>query len=151
MKSPSRQAFDKKYPQWAAELEMDEAGSISSLDSITARHSFRVWDEAWKQCANTMYGVLQESFKPPMYAPKTVFKPGILCTVNGNGDLGMIHQAKPFIHKSCIIVKKCRSGLIQVALESDPRQMYSVPESNIDLTSCRIDGGNCSCEFGHAV
>lgn len=39
-----REEFYKAFPKFAGILEMDEAGSISHLDSMTARHQFAVWE-----------------------------------------------------------------------------------------------------------
>ena len=79
-----REAFDKKYPQWAAELEMDAAGSISPLDSITARRSFRVWDEAWKACVNEirndpLYRTLVILDSMTQVTSEPMFNPGTRC------------------------------------------------------------------------
>jgi hypothetical protein len=60
------------------------------------------------------------------------WRPGDQCTVNDRGDLFMDWGARMFIGKPCVIVKRCKSGLIQIALEINPRYVYSVPQRNVD-------------------
>ena len=55
------------------------------------------------------------------------------CTINADGDLWMDADARPFIHRSCVVVKVTKSGLIQVALESDHTQKYSFPKRNVEF------------------
>ena len=64
-----------------------------------------------------------------------IYKTGVRCRVNGSGDLYCLAESRPFIDQPCIIVKRCKSGLIQVSLESDPKQQYSAPQRNIDIIS----------------
>lgn len=59
------------------------------------------------------------------------FEPGEQCTVNGMGDLAMDVDMRILIGADCIIVKRTKSGLIQVALEWDPKYVRSVPQRNI--------------------
>jgi hypothetical protein len=61
--------------------------------------------------------------------------PGTKCTVNKNGDLFLDSAIRPFFNKDCVIVKRTKSGLIQVALSSNKKCMCSVPARNIDLIS----------------
>ena len=61
------------------------------------------------------------------------YKPGKICTVNQDGDLWLIAEAKPFIDKVCVIVKRTKAGLIQVALLNDQRKTFSVGQKNITL------------------
>lgn len=58
---------------------------------------------------------------------------GQTCTVNGVGDLFMEYDARPFLGSACVVVKITKSGLIQVALKTDPKMVYSFPKRNIDL------------------
>ena len=60
------------------------------------------------------------------------FDPGTPCTVNGFGDLMMVRADGHLIGKDCVIVKKCKSGLYQVALMNDPKYVRSIPKSNIE-------------------
>lgn len=59
--------------------------------------------------------------------------PGQQCTLNRRGDLFMEHEARPFIDAPCVVVKRTKAGLVQVALKSDPRQTYSAPLRNVTL------------------
>jgi hypothetical protein len=58
---------------------------------------------------------------------------GTPCTVNRDGDLFMEYEAREFIGAKCVIVKRTKSGLIQVALAENKKRVYSVPARNIDL------------------
>ena len=59
---------------------------------------------------------------------------GDKCTVNPSGDIGIDQYIRlHFIDQDCLIVKKCKSGLIQVCLAADPKKVISVPETNISL------------------
>jgi hypothetical protein len=58
---------------------------------------------------------------------------GLKCTVNRDGDLWMDEEARAFIHQNCVILKKTKTGLTMVALESDLKQVYSAPQKNINL------------------
>jgi len=55
------------------------------------------------------------------------------CTVNKEGDLFVYYEAREFIGAECVIVKKTRAGLIQVALKDNLKRTYSVPQRNITL------------------
>ena len=57
---------------------------------------------------------------------------GAECTVNNDGDLFACYDAREFIDAECVIVKKTRAGLIQVALKNNPKRTYSVPQRNIN-------------------
>ena len=67
------------------------------------------------------------------YMEEFLYAPGTECTVNGFRDLAFESEAKKFIGEDCVIVKRCRSGLIQVALINNPKMVYSVPQSNITI------------------
>jgi hypothetical protein len=45
----AREAFDKEFPEYAAELAMYDAGSpaVSALDTIVARRALSVWKLAY--------------------------------------------------------------------------------------------------------
>ena len=58
---------------------------------------------------------------------------GFPCTVNRRGDLYFEYESREFIDAECVIVKKTKSGLIQVALKDNPKRVYSVPQRNITL------------------
>lgn len=61
-----------------------------------------------------------------------IIEPGALCTVNGSGDLMMDKMgAGRMIGKDCVIVKVCKSGLILVQLENNPKVVEPVPKRNI--------------------
>ncbi len=59
--------------------------------------------------------------------------PGTLCQVNGDGDLYMEAEFRPFINKSCVVQKITKSGLVHVSLVNDPTRTISVPRKNIDI------------------
>lgn len=61
------------------------------------------------------------------------YKGGELCKVNSDGDLYFEYETRVFIGQECTIIKKTKSGLIQVRLNSNPKKVYSVPQQNIDL------------------
>lgn len=54
--------------------------------------------------------------------------PGRLCVVSNWGHMRI---NKEFLDKVCVIVKKTKSGLIQVCLRDDDRKTISVPPNNI--------------------
>lgn len=58
---------------------------------------------------------------------------GTQCTVNRNRDMFMIYEARQFFGCQCVIVKRTKSGLVQVALASNAKAVYSFPQSNVDL------------------
>jgi hypothetical protein len=58
---------------------------------------------------------------------------GKLCTINRSGDLYMDADTRPFIGELCVILKRTKAGLIQVALEQDRKQVYSFPRKNVDI------------------
>ncbi len=58
--------------------------------------------------------------------------PGTRCTLNENGDLFCHHEAREFIGAECVIVKKTKAGLIQVALKRDHKRTFSAPQHNVD-------------------
>ena len=58
----------------------------------------------------------------------------VKCKVNNKGDLFMNFEARPFIGSDCTIIKRTKSGLIQVFLNSNPKIMISVAQQNIDLS-----------------
>ena len=64
---------------------------------------------------------------------KRDFIAGDACTINGSGDLMMLHEARPFIGRECVVVKLTKSGLVQVALRAEPKMRYSFPQRNVDL------------------
>jgi len=55
------------------------------------------------------------------------------CSVNNGGDLFFYSSMRPFIGKECTIIKRTKSGLIQVSLNSNPKKTASVAQSNITL------------------
>ncbi len=57
---------------------------------------------------------------------------GTPCTVNMDGDLWFEMESREFIGAECIIVKRTKAGLIQVALKNNEKKVYSVSQGNID-------------------
>jgi len=58
-------------------------------------------------------------------------KHGDICTVNLNGDMWCEFESRQFINRSCIFQQINKSGLVMIALKSNPKLVYSVPQSNI--------------------
>jgi hypothetical protein len=56
------------------------------------------------------------------------------CIVNSKDDLYALYEAREFIDKQCSIIKKTKSGLIQVSLNSNPKKLLSVSQKNITLS-----------------
>lgn len=61
------------------------------------------------------------------------YESGRLCVIAGRSDLAFSFGARKFIDQKCVIVKRTKSGLIQVSLLIDPRKVMSFPQNNIDL------------------
>jgi hypothetical protein len=57
--------------------------------------------------------------------------PGYKCTVNNARDLYFEADVRFLIGKPCVVVKRCKSGLIQVHVEGYPKRVESVPPYNI--------------------
>ena len=62
-----------------------------------------------------------------------LYATGKLCTINNGRDLMMDSVAKKFIGSKCVIVKRCKSGLIQVARVDNSKDTCVVPQYNITL------------------
>ena len=77
------------------------------------------------------------------------FSPGAKCKVNGRGDLGIDSNARRFIGQTCTIIRRTKSGLIQVHLSDDEKATLSVPQSNIDFLPPNT-GNKPPCEAGSA-
>lgn len=60
-------------------------------------------------------------------------KPGQRCTINHRHDIWCDAESRLFIDKECRIVKKTKSGLIQVELVNDSTKKYSFMQGNVDL------------------
>ena len=73
-------------------------------------------------------------------------KEGQSCTLNGDGDLYMDKELREFIAAPCKVVKRTKSGLIQIALTSDTTKMVSVPQKNVLI---RVD--NPGPQQGHKL
>lgn len=59
------------------------------------------------------------------------YEPGSTCTVNGNCDWSQDEDRRAFMYRECVIVKRCKSGLLQVALAADPKRTNSFAEYNL--------------------
>lgn len=59
------------------------------------------------------------------------YEPGSTCTVNGNCDWLQDEHRRTFMYRKCVIVKRCKSGLLQVALVADPKRASSFAEYNL--------------------
>lgn len=60
--------------------------------------------------------------------------PGQKCTLNRCGDLFMDYEARTFIGAECVVLKVTKAGLVQVALQDDPKRTYSAPLRNVVVT-----------------
>lgn len=60
------------------------------------------------------------------------YEPGQICTVNGNCDLMQDKDKGAFMYRKCVIVKRCKSGLLLLRLANDRRVQNSFAEYNID-------------------
>lgn len=65
-----------------------------------------------------------------------IYKSGTLCTLNSLYDLFFRAEAQPFIGEPCVIVKRTKSGLIQVALVAKPKMTFSAPQANVSTSKC---------------
>lgn len=63
------------------------------------------------------------------------YAPGTPCTVNTSGDMYMVAEARGFFGAPCAVVKRIKSGMILVALQSDRRITHSFPQRNVDLAT----------------
>ncbi len=61
------------------------------------------------------------------------YTPGATVKVNMSGDIYCMADCRDFLCAKCVVVKKTKSGLIMVALNSDMKRTYSFPQRNIDL------------------
>lgn len=92
------------------------------------RDRFVKWDNGVTQKVDIswlqQYAEIVDEFK---------FLMGMPCTVKGYDDI--VHKGRDwtFIDKECAVVQQCKSGLIQVALVADIRQVASFPRRNIVL------------------
>lgn len=55
---------------------------------------------------------------------------GVGVTVNGCGDLAVCYEARQFIGSAAKVIKKTKSGLVQIKNE---RGQISLPARNLDL------------------
>ena len=69
-------------------------------------------------------------------------EPGTECTLNRGGDLFMVFEARPFIGAPCVVVKRTKAGLVQVALKDDPKSTFSAPLRNIEVTPNDYQNGD---------
>ena len=67
------------------------------------------------------------------FAARDRFAPGTPCTVNTNGDMFMMYEAREFFAVPCIVVKRTKAGLIMVALQGNQKRTLSFPQRNIDV------------------
>lgn len=61
------------------------------------------------------------------------YAPGTKCTVNCSRDLLIDRTYGKWVGEDCVIVKRTKGGLIQVALESKPKSVCAVPQGNITM------------------
>lgn len=81
--------------------------------------------------------------KQILYRGGFTYEPGQKCTVNGYGDLMMVKENGRFLNKDCVIVKRCRNGLLMIALESNPKirdvfAQYNVSPRDEQCETCSI-------------
>jgi hypothetical protein len=58
---------------------------------------------------------------------------GLSCTVKGYDDIVSKGRDWTFIDKDCVVIQKCKSGLIHVELRADRRRTACFPQRNIVL------------------
>jgi hypothetical protein len=66
-----------------------------------------------------------------------IYKSGTLCTLNELGDLYFNVESRDFIGAPCVIVKRTKAGLIQVALVENPNKTYSAPQRNVEISEAQ--------------
>lgn len=59
--------------------------------------------------------------------------------INREGDISFDAEARKFIGKKCIVLKTTKAGLIQVRLNSNPKDTMSFPKKNVDLIDGDLD------------
>lgn len=52
-------------------------------------------------------------------------------TINPYRDLGIDPNIRPFIGEECVVIKTCKSGLIQVKMCENEKIVFSVPKYNL--------------------
>jgi hypothetical protein len=55
------------------------------------------------------------------------------CVINYFGDVYADADSRPFLGQKCIILKKTKAGLTQVALKADPKKKFSFNNRNISI------------------
>jgi len=65
--------------------------------------------------------------------PEAIQYVGKLCRINDSGDLMMDTAARAFIGMRCRVVKITKGGLLECALETDPKQRMLFAKRNVDL------------------
>jgi hypothetical protein len=59
------------------------------------------------------------------------YEPGSICTVNGQRDLLQDKDKGEFMYTKCVIIKRCKSGLLLVAMVDNPKKQNSFAEYNL--------------------
>lgn len=101
-----------------------------AIDSTDHRHPLAVHPICRRCCQEIEWRASISRFVAKTEDP---YKPGAPCTVNASGDMALMCEARPFFNAPCVIVKRTKAGLIQVALAVDLRRTYSFPQRNVDL------------------
>jgi len=70
---------------------------------------------------------------------------GKTVTVNGFRDLGIDPDMRRIIGQECVVVKQCKSGLVQI---KHGKSFYSVPLINLDLKITVTFDGWSKCDSG---
>lgn len=61
------------------------------------------------------------------------YAPGMPCTVNLNGDIAILAEAREFFGVPCVVIKRTKAGLILVARQGDLTHAYPFPQRNVDV------------------
>jgi len=62
---------------------------------------------------------------------KQPLKTGDIFILNGRGDLGINEEIRPHIGNQCIVIKTCKSGLIQIKMCGVEKAVFSVAKYNL--------------------
>ena len=58
---------------------------------------------------------------------------GALCRIDPKGDIEISSEVRPFIGKFCRIVRRLKSGLIEICIDDNINFKVAVPQSDIEL------------------
>lgn len=56
---------------------------------------------------------------------------GDVLILNGFRDLGIDPDISPHIGNECVVIKTCKSGLVQIKMRYNEKVVFSVPKHNL--------------------